>query len=218
MKQYSWSRLLWEIISQSERPDISCGVLFRSLQRRWVGHWRGMRENRWHINPRDPAKYSRRFESGLFTADSALASAAMRLRLSSCCLLISLRVYLDWINVTWALFILSTRGKGGLGGFAQRSRPGSGHVGNPVSALTLSLAAMHRLRQARQTLGASHEGESKCCCHPSQAIQSVRHKSAASPQPCGTTRWSVMVLFLQTVEEDASLSHEDATQCRGLAI
>jgi len=67
--------------------------------------------------------------------------------------------------------------------------------GRVVSTLTLSQAAMHRLRQARQTLGASHEGKSKCCCHPSQAIQSVHHKSAASPQPCGTTRWSVMVLF-----------------------
>lgn len=92
------------------------------------------------------------------------------------------------------------------------------HVGNLVSTLTLSQAAMHRLWQARQTLGASHEGESKCCCHPSQAIQSVHHKSAASPQPCGTTRWSVMVLFLQTVEEDASLNHKDGTRCRDHTI
>ncbi len=59
--------------------------------------------------------------------------------------------------------------------------PGWGHVGNLVSTLTLSQAAMHRLRQARQTLGGFPRGSVQVLLSSQPGNSVCAHKSAARP-------------------------------------
>lgn len=45
-----------------------------------------------------------------------------------------------------------------------------------------------RLRLGQAAFYTTHQGESKHCCHPSQPIQTVGHKSAWRPGSCGSRK------------------------------
>lgn len=60
---------------------------------------------------------------------------------------------------------------------------------NTSSALTTAedgFCGQLRRRLGRAASHTTHRGESKHCCHPSQPIQSVGHKSAWRPGSCGS--------------------------------